>query len=62
LDQEEQFASIKKTQIAYNYEEQGKISTYLLKEKGVQDGDPSHPPSTPSGEFGAGSREFLATF
>jgi hypothetical protein len=43
LDQEEQLTSNKKTQIACNYEEQGKIRSIYCEEKGVQDGDQSHP-------------------
>ena len=37
----------KKTQIAYNQEEQGENKNYLLRGKGEQDGNPSHPPPHP---------------
>jgi hypothetical protein len=49
----------KKTQIAYNLEEQGENKNYLLRGKGEQDGDPSHPPPPPSPSgFGTRTREF----
>jgi hypothetical protein len=38
----------KKTQIASNYEEQGKIRTIYCEEKGAHNGDPSHPPPPPA--------------
>jgi hypothetical protein len=59
LDQEEQLTSIKRPRSnVCNYEEKGKIRTIYCEEKGVQDGEPSHPPPPPVATLGPGAADF----
>jgi hypothetical protein len=57
LDQERKLASIKEPRLLILGRTRQKEELFTARE-GEQDGDPSHPPPPPSGDFGARTPEF----